>query len=248
MSSRNKIFWGVLFIVILIAAWQIIAMAVDKSYMLPQPSEVFLHLWENRAEIFTVHFPATMQTVVIGLALSVATGVLLAVIMDSDARVERAVYPLLTVSQTIPVMCIAPVFVLWFGYSLTMRIVVVVLVNFFSVAVNVFDGLKSTDKGKSDLLATYGASRIQQFFYLRLPTALPNFFTALKIAIPWSMVGAAVAEWLGAPDGLGMYSRNCMAQLDAAGLIAPLVVLTVTALLLNGVLSVAEKRIIMWKE
>ena len=247
MSAAKKRLWGALFIVILIVLWQVIAMAVNKSYMLPQPIDVLAHIWENRVEIFTVHLPATMQVVGLGLLFSVIAGFVFALLMDCDARIEKAVYPLLTASQTIPTMCIAPVLVLWLGYSVQMRVFVVVLVNFFSVAVNVFDGLKSTNQGMTELMETYGADRWQRFFLLRLPTAMPDFFTALKIAVPWSMVGAAVAEWLGAPAGLGMYSRNCVTELDAAGLLAPLIVLTVIALILNGVLSVIEKKVFSWK-
>jgi putative hydroxymethylpyrimidine transport system permease protein len=247
MSPKKKRAIGVLFLVFLIVLWQIISLIIGKSYLLPGPVDVVENIWENRIEIFTVHLPATLQVVISGGIISVVLGFFLAMIMDMDSRVEKALYPVLTATQTIPVMCIAPVFVLWFGYTVTMRIIVVVLLNFFSVAVNVFDGLKSTNTGRTELMLTYGASRLQRFFLLRLPTALPYLFTALKVVVPWSFVGAAVSEWLGAPSGLGIYSRNCMAQFDAAGLLAPLAVLTVLALILNGVIYLAEKKIITWK-
>ena len=238
---------GIAFFIALLVFWQVLAMLVGKSYVLPSPAEVLRHLAEHAGEIFTVHLPATMQVVAIGGLLAVGTGLLLAVAMDAARPVERALYPVLTLTQTIPVMCIAPVFVLWFGYSVTMRVVVVILVNFFTVAVNTFDGLKATREGSTELMRTFGASKLQRFFLLRLPTALPNFFTALKITIPWSVIGAAVAEWLGAPAGMGTYSRSCMMDLDAAGLLAPLVVLTAIALLLTGLLRIAEKKAVFWK-
>ncbi len=236
MSASRKKAAGILFILVLIGLWQLLAVFIGKSYILPSPAKVIVHLIENRAEIFTVQLPATMYVVAIGLSLSIILGFIFAVIMDASATIEKMLYPILTVSQTIPTMCIAPILVLWMGYGSAMRIVVVVLVNFFSVTVNVFDGLKATSDLHTELMHTFGAGRLQSFFLLRLPTALPNFFTALKIAIPWSMIGAAVAEWLGAPAGLGMYSRKCMMSLDAAGLLAPLLVLTVLAVILNGIL------------
>ena len=248
MSASKKRLWGISFIVALIVVWQLAAVLINKSFLLPSPSGVLVNIWKNRVELFTVHFPATMQSVIIGLIISVAVGILFAVIMDADERVEKAIYPILTVSQTIPTMCIAPVLVLWFGYSLTTRVIVVVLVNFFSVAVNVFDGFKSVSTQKTELMSTFNAKKTQQLFMLKFPTAMPNLFTALKIAVPWSMVGAAVAEWLGAPSGLGTYSRSMMAQLDAAGLLAPLVILTVTALAANAVLIIIEKKIVTWRE
>lgn len=247
MSAASKKAWGIAFGIILIAFWQILAMLIGKSYILPSPLQVIEHIWDNKAELFTVHLPATMQVVGIGCAFSVIIGFLLAVFMDIDSRVEKALYPVLTASQTIPTMCIAPIFVLWFGYSITMRVVVVVLVNFFAVAVNVFDGFKATGTARTELMMTYGAGKMQRFYMLRLPTALPNFFTALKITVPWSVVSAAVAEWLGAPSGLGTYSRSCMLELDAAGLLAPLIILTIAALCLNGILQLIENKIITWK-
>ncbi len=238
---------GIGFGLFLLLLWQLIAAGIGKSWILPAPGDVVQHIVENRTELFTVHLPATMQVVAIGCILSVVLGFLLAAAMDWSPALEKALYPVLTVTQTIPTMCIAPVFVLWFGYTVKMRVIVVILVNFFSVTVNVFDGFQSTAPGRTELLATCGASRLQQFLLLRIPTALPNFFTSLRIAVPWSVVGAAVAEWLGAQDGLGTYSRSCMMNLDAAGLLAPLVILTVIALILNGILGLIEKKVITWK-
>lgn len=247
MSPAKKKAFGIGFAVFLLAFWEVLALLLHKSYMLPTPVQVLQNIWENRIELFTVHLPATMLVAGIGFALSVLTGCALAMLMDANRHIERAVYPVLTVTQTVPVMCLAPIFVLWLGYSVSMRVLVVVLLNFFSVAVNVFDGLKATNTGRSELMASYGAGRLQQFFCLRLPSALPNFFTSLKIAVPWSVVGAAVAEWLGAPAGMGTYSRSCMMDLDAAGLLAPLVILTVIALALNAVLQLIERKVITWK-
>lgn len=246
MSGLKKKCLGIGFGIFLLILWEVLSLAIGKSYILPGPLLVIEKIIENREEIFCVHLPATMQVVLIGCVLSILLGAAFAMLMDLDKRIEKALYPILTVTQTIPVMCIAPIFVLWFGYSITMRVVVVVLTNFFAVAVNVFDGLKSTSKGRSELMLTYGASKWQRFILLRFPSSLPYFFTALKIVVPWSIVGAAVAEWLGAPNGLGTYSRSCMMNLDAAGLLAPLVVITVLALLINTVLNFIEKRVIAW--
>ena len=152
-----------------------------------------------------------------------------------------------TLSQAIPVMCLAPVFVLWFGYTTAMRVVVVILTNFFPVTINLYDGLRSARPERMELMKTWGATKGQIFRLLRFPSSLPYLFTALRIAVPWSVIAAAVAEWLGAPAGLGFYSRYCMMDMDAPGLLAPLLVLTVIALLLNGILKVLERRIVSWR-
>ncbi len=246
MSALKRKCLGIGFGIFLLLLWEILSVIIGKSYILPGPLLVLDKIVENKNEIFMIHLPATMYVVVIGCIISIVLGTVLAVIMDFDKRIEKALYPILTATQTIPVMCIAPIFVLWFGYSVTMRVVVVVLTNFFAVAINVFDGLNSTSIARTELLMTYGAGKIKRLILLRFPSALPSFFTALKITVPWSIVGAAVAEWLGAPSGLGTYSRNCMMSLDAAGLLAPLVVITVIALLINAVIQFIEKKIVTW--
>ncbi len=246
MSALKKKCLGIGFGIFLLALWEILSVIIGKSYILPGPLLVLEKIVENRNEIFLIHLPATMYVVAIGCIISIVLGTALAVLMDFDKRIEKALYPILTATQTIPIMCIAPIFVLWFGYSVTMRVVVVVLTNFFAVAINVFDGLGSTSVARTELLMTYGAGKFKRLILLRFPSALPSFFTALKITVPWSIVGAAVAEWLGAPSGLGTYSRNCMMSLDAAGLLAPLVVITVIALLINAVIQLIEKKIVTW--
>lgn len=243
----KKKLYGLGFGVFLIAAWQALAVWIDASYILPSPLQVGRALQKNFGLIMTTHFPITMKVVGIGSSISLVLGVALAIAMDLDERIENAVYPILTVSQTIPVLCIAPIFVLWFGYTTLTRVIVVVLLTFFSITVNVFDGFKATKTEMTELMATYGASRMQQFIKLRLPTALPYFFTALKISIPWAVVGAAIAEWLGAPGGLGNYSRKMMMDLNAAGLIAPLVVISAVALLINGIIRLIERLIVTWR-
>lgn len=239
--------YGLGFGAFLILLWQLLAVKINASYILPSPLQVWKTLRENFGLIMTTHFPMTMEVVLIGSSIALVLGIALAVLMDLDERVENAVYPVLTVSQTIPVLCIAPIFVLWFGYTTTTRVIVVVLLTFFSITVNVFDGFKATKQEMTELMTTYGASRMQQFMKLRLPTALPYFFTALKISIPWAVVGAAIAEWLGSPGGLGNYSRKMMMDLNAAGLIAPLLVISAVALLINGVIRLIERIVVTWR-
>jgi len=193
-----------------------------------------------------VHFPITMEVVLIGSAISITIGVLLAVVMDCSKFMEKVLYPILTVSQTIPTMCLAPMFVLWFGYSTVNRVLVVILSTFFSVTINVFDGFLSTRKDMQELMMTYGANRREIFWKLRVPTALPYFFSALKIALPWSVVGAAIAEYLGAPGGLGEFSKRKMMEFDGAGLFAPILLISIVALLMIAIVKVIEKRVVKW--
>ena len=242
----KKHIYSVGFGIFLLILWQGLAVLINASYILPSPISVLAHLLENLPELMTVHFPTTMGVVFLGSLISVLLGVLFAILMTMSPMLEKTIYPLLTISQTIPTMCLAPIFVLWLGYTTRMRVVLVVIMSFFSITVNVFDGFSAVKKESMELLKTYGANRWQQFYLLQIPTALPYFFTSLKVTIPWSVVAAAVAEWFGSQSGLGNYSRVRMMSLDAAGLLAPLVIVSITALIITGIIKLIERKIVTW--
>ena len=243
-----KKFTPVILTVILLTLWQGIAMAIDAAYILPSPLQILNKLWELRMILITVHLTATMSVTLIGLVISILFGLTLAILMDWFPSVESAVYPLVVASQTIPTTAIAPLFVLWFGYSIWSKILVTVLITFFPITIAVFDGFKSTKREMEELLVTYGATKKDIFVTLKIPTALPSFFSAIKMAIPLSVIGAAIAEWLGAQSGLGYFSKRMMTQLDGAGVFAPVVLLSVVAMLMVALVSWIEKRTLKWRK
>lgn len=219
---------------ILLALWEVGARIVDEMYILPSPSAIVMKIWKLKDILFTVHLPATLYVVLIGVAISIVLGVGLAMLMNASNWMERAFYPLLVASQTIPITALAPLFVLWFGYTIWSKVVVTVLITFFPIAVNTYDGLRSTKK--------------DVFLKLKLPSALPYFFSALKIAVPLSVIGAAIGEWLGAQAGLGYFSKRMMTQLDGAGVFAPIVLLSLLAIFFVVLISVLEKKFISWRK
>lgn len=227
--------------------WQGAAMGIDAAYILPSPVQVLERLWELRGPLIGAHLPATMQVVGVGLAISVVLGLGLAILMDVSPVAEKALYPLIIASQTIPTTALAPLFVLWFGYTLWSKVLVTVLMTFFPIAITVFDGFRSVKTEMTELLFTFGASRRQIFWKLKLPAVLPYFFSAIKMAVPLSIIGAAIGEWLGAQNGLGYFSRRMMTQLDGAGVFAPILLLSVVAMVLVAVVSAIEKRLITWR-
>lgn len=231
----------------LLMLWQAAAMGVHAAYILPSPVQVLQRLWQLREPLFTAHLPATMSVVAIGLVLSVGLGLGLAVLMDACPVAEKALYPLIVASQTIPTTALAPLFVLWFGYSVWSKVLVCVLMTFFPIVITVFDGFRSVRREMEELLLTFGASRWQIFRKLKLPAVLPYFFSALKMAIPLSVIGAAIGEWLGAQSGLGYFSRRMMTQLDGAGVFAPIVLLSAAAMLLVALTSALERRVVTWR-
>ncbi len=234
-------------VLILLMIWQGAALGIDAAYILPSPLQVLRRLWELRGPLLTAHLPATMQVVFVGLVISVVLGLALAILMDRSPIAEKALYPLIIASQTIPTTALAPLFVLWFGYTMWSRVLVTVLMTFFPIAITVFDGFRSVKTEMTELMFTFGANRWQIFWKLKFPAVLPYFFSAIKMAVPLSIIGAAIGEWLGAQNGLGYFSRRMMTQLDGAGVFAPILLLSVAAMLLTGIVSVLEKRIVTWR-
>lgn len=237
-----------LFTCFLLLLWQAAAMGINAAYILPSPVQILARLWELREPLFLVHLPATMGVTAFGLCISVALGLLLAVSMDWNPRLEKALYPVIVASQTIPTTAIAPLFILWFGYGIWSKVLVTILMTFFPIAITVFDGLKGAKREMEELLLTYGASKKDIFIKLKLPTALPHFFSAVKMSIPLSVIGAAIAEWLGAQKGLGYFSKRMMTQLDGAGVFAPVVLLSVVAMAAVGVVSMIERKVVTWRK
>ena len=238
---------GILMLVLLMI-WQGVAMGIDAAYILPSPIQVIQRLWELREPLVMVHLPATMTVTFVGLIISIGLGLLLAVLMDASEAIEHALYPIIVASQTIPTTAIAPLFIIWFGYGIWSKVLVTILITFFPIVITVFDGLKGTKREMEELLITYGASKKDIFLKLKVPVALPHFFSAIKMAIPLSVIGAAIAEWLGAQSGLGYFSKRMMTQLDGAGVFAPVVLLSIVAMVIVGIITVVEKRVIRWRK
>ena len=236
-----------IFLFVLLFLWQLGAMQVNAAYILPTPIQILQRLWELRVPLFTVHLPATMAVTGIGLLISVILGLALAVAMDWSPLLQKCLYPIVVASQTIPTTAIAPLFVLWFGYGIWSKVLVTVLMTFFPITITVCDGFRSAKTEMSELLQTYGATRWDIFMKIKVPCALPYFFSAIKMAIPMSIIGAAIGEWLGAQSGLGYFSRRMMTQLDGAGVFAPILLLSVAAMILVAIVAVIEKRVITWR-
>ncbi len=240
---KSSIIVGIIFFII----WEGIARYIDAMYILPSPSKILEKIWILREDLFLIHLPATLLVTFIGLILSIVLGVALAVAMNLSESVEKAIYPIVVVTQTIPITALAPIFVLWFGYSIWSKVLATVLMTFFPITINVYDGLRSTKREMEELLITYGASKKDIFIKLKLPSAMPYFFSALKITVSLSVIGAAISEWLGAQSGLGYFSKRMMTQLDGAAVFAPIVILSFVTIILVAIINILENKIIKWR-
>jgi ABC-type nitrate/sulfonate/bicarbonate transport system permease component len=181
---------------------------LSRTRIIPAPSEVLDALVRTRVSLLTAHIPTTLAEALIGLSIAFALGVLLAALLDFSAPLKRAVYPLLVISQTIPIVAIAPVLILLFGFGAEPKVAVVVLFCFFPVTVAMIDGLMATDPDLVALLRAMAASRWQIWRKVRLPSSLPSMFSGLRIAAAYSIGGAVIGEFITAQYGLGQYLRS----------------------------------------
>lgn len=192
-------------VAVLVACWQAyVQVSGIRPQLLPSPLRVLEQGWAHRDDI-AVHAAATLQVTATGFALSLSLAWLLAVVVDFSPCLRRAFVPLFVASQTLPIIAIAPLMIIWFGFGLLPKVLVVALVTFFPMAIGLIEGFAAADREAGALLRSMGASRAQIFRYVRLPSAIPRFFTALRIGITYAVVGAVFAEYVGARRGLGIY-------------------------------------------
>lgn len=241
-----SLFLAFIFAVFILLEWLVRADLVP-SFIIPAPTSVVAMIIENWRPLIMDHLSATMLEFLIGFAISVIGGVILAVSMFFSKIVEKILYPTVIISQMIPIVALSPIFVLWFGYSIWSKVAVTVLMSFFSIVVGAYDGLKSSDKEYMELLRSMGATRFHIFMKLQIPMALPSFFSGLKLAIVYALVGATIGEWLGASAGLGYYSRRMSGNLNAEGVFAAITILTIMGILLFALCSWIEKRLLKWR-
>jgi putative hydroxymethylpyrimidine transport system permease protein len=239
-------------ILILLGAWELaarwdwISNALNiQDFLVPAPSDIATSLWRDRSLLADDSW-VTLREVLLGFLCALGAGLLFAVILHLSGTLRRAFYPLLIASQTIPPVAIAPILIVWFGFGLGPKVLLIALVCFFPVTVNTLDGLRSVDPQLLTMMRTLGASRTQILGRVELPSALPFFFSGTKIAIAVAVIAALFAEWAGAGSGLGHQVLISSSQLLTARMFAAITLLGVMAILLFGVVALIERRVITW--
>lgn len=237
----------------LIGLWQLaassgaLAGALNlEEFLVPSPAEIGAALWENRA-LLAENAWVTLQEVLLGFLCALAAGLGFAVLLHLSETLRRAAYPLIVASQTIPIIVIAPILVVWFGYGIGPKLAIVALICFFPIAVNTLDGLRSVDPEAIKMMRTLDASRRQVLWRVEAPTALPFAFSGARIAVAVAVIGAVFGEWAGSDSGLGHLMLQDNAQLETARLFAAVVVLAAIAVALFGLLALAERRVVTWR-
>lgn len=238
MKNKLSSIVGIVFLLIL---WQLLSsFGIVPSFMLPSPVRVCEAFIEDFPLLMS-HAGVTLLEAFAGLGIGVSLGFVIAHLMDRFEFLYKSIYPLLIISQTIPTISIAPLMVLWFGYGMMPKIVLIVIVTFFPVAIGVFDGLKSIDQDIIKLLQSMGADAWQILWHAKLPSIRPHFFAALRISVSYSIVGAVIAEWLGGMMGLGVYMTRVRKSYALDRMFAVIFVISMTSILLMKLVDVIEK-------
>lgn len=215
-------------------------------YILPAPSAIAVTLVHKRASL-GYHALVTLQEMLLGFGLATTVGIVLAIAMFEIRVLERALYPYVIGSQTVPVFAIAPLLVLWLGYGIMSKVLMAAIIVFFPIVLNTLDGLKAADADTVNLLRVMRASRWQLLWKVQLPAALPFMLSGAKIGISISTIGAVIGEWVGAKAGLGRLMLDANSQLQVSLVFAAIICLTVMGLGLFGIMTLIERWLTPWR-
>jgi putative hydroxymethylpyrimidine transport system permease protein len=241
-----------LVLVALLAAWELAAQAEwlaerpgGESLLVPAPSDIWESLADDR-ELLAKNAWVTLTEVLAGFAIAVGLGVAFAILLHLSPALRRAFYPLLIASQTIPVIAIAPVLIVWLGYGIGPKLAIIALICFFPITVNTLDGLRSVDRDAIRMMRTLDAGRGAILRRVELPAALPFLFSGAKVAVAIAVIGAVFGEWVGADEGLGHLILVAQSQVLTDRVFAAVAVLSAFAVALFALLALLERRVAWW--
>ena len=236
----------VLVILTLFLVWELWVRWKDVSpTILPTPTDIAEATWRDRANIWG-HTWVTLQTVALGFSLALFFAVVIGVVTDSFGSVRRSIYPVIVASQTLPIVAIAPLVVIWFGFDIKSHAFVVALYNFFPITVGLSQGLASTNPDAMNLLRTMGAGRLRLLLRVRFPSALPQLFTGIRVSVSFAVAAAVIAQFVGAVKGLGIYMLIMKNSLRTDLVFGAVAVTATATLLLFGVVVILQRVIMPW--
>lgn len=249
-KSRNTTskLWSALAIGVLLLIWQFVTSAeLVARFMLPSPVDVAKAFVED-FPLLMQHAQVTLAEAFLGLSLGVAIGFLMAMLMDRFEWMYQAFYPLIVLTQTVPTVAIAPLLVLWFGYEMMPKVILIIIVTFFPITVGLLNGFRSADPDACNLLRVMGAGKWQIFRYIKLPGAMGQFFASLRISASYAVVGAVISEWLGGFLGLGVYMTRVKKAFSFDKMFAVIFLVSAISLLLMWGVDLLQKKCMPWEE
>ena len=248
MARSGPFFLRLLLIAAVLGVWETGVWYFQiRQFILPPPSQVFMALYRGFASnLYPEHIAVTLTETFLGFLLGTALAFVLGTFVALSRRVEYFLYPFIVMFQAMPKVALAPLIIVWFGLGLTSKVINAALVAFFPLMVNTIVGLRSAEEDRINLMRSLAASKWQIFWMLRLPNALPFIFAGLEIAMIFALIGAIVAEFIGAEKGLGMLIQSMNINVDVAGQFSILLILSAIGLVLNGIILSARRRLLFW--
>ena len=236
-SIRNKLLPAGALCLLVLVWWGLAASGLIPNYMLPSPADVF-SAFVRDFPVLLSHAGVSLTEAAYGLGIGTLLAFALACAMDRFELLQKAFYPIMIITQTIPTIALAPVLVLWMGFGMAPKITLVVITTFFPIAVGLLDGYKSVDPDTIRLMRAMGASRVQIFRHAQFPAALPQFFSGLKISASYAVVGAVISEWLGGFEGLGVYMTRSRKAYAFDRMFAVILLIVIISLLLMWLVNI----------
>ena len=246
-NTTTKI-WSISAIAVILIVWQTIcSLGMIDSFLLPSPVQV-VKAFVEELPVLMEHSMVTLTEALVGLFLGILLGFVMAVLMDQFEPLYKAFYPLIVLTQTVPTVAIAPLLVLWFGYEMAPKVILIVITTFFPITVGLLNGFKSADKDSINLLRAMGASKLQIFKIVKLPGALSQFFAGLRISASYAVVGAVISEWLGGFSGLGVYMTRVKKAFSFDKMFAVIFLISIISLLLMKCVDLLQKKCMPWEK
>ncbi|PWW19449.1 ABC-type nitrate/sulfonate/bicarbonate transport system permease component [Cytobacillus oceanisediminis] len=234
-------------LLLLFIVWELaVLLAEIPAWLLPPPTDIFQEAitgWDG----FRLHLQSTVMLSLLGFAIGTGIGLLTAVLLHLLPFLRESIYPLLILSQNVPIIVLAPLLVVWFGFGILPKLIVITLVCFFPITVAALDGFRQTPRELKHYMLMAGASKGQLFWKLELPYSLPSLFSGLKISATYSVMGAVISEWLGAKAGIGVYMTLASSSFRTDRVFVAIFAIMVLSLLFFGTILLAERLLVKWK-
>ena len=245
-NTTSKL-WSCSAIAVILIVWQLVcSLGLVEAFLLPSPVQVLKAL-VTEFPLLMEHAVVTLAEAFLGLAIGILLGFVMAVLMDHYEPLYKAFYPLIVLTQTVPAVAIAPLLVLWFGYEMAPKVILIVITTFFPIAVGLLNGFRAADRDQINLLRAMGAGRMQVFRHIKLPGSISQFFAGLRISASYAVVGAVISEWLGGFSGLGVYMTLVKKAYAFDKMFAVIILISLISLLLMKGVDLAEKKCMPWE-
>lgn len=238
---------SVVLLLVIFGVWQLyVSLKHVNEVILPSPWDVLQSLATSK-QLLATNLAVTGEEIVIGFLIGSAAGVVLGILITYSRILELALFPLVIASQVIPIFAIAPLLIIWFGFGITPKVLIAALIVFFPICVNQVEGLRSADQGAVDLIRSYGASEIKVFWMVRMPASVPFVLAGMQIGVTFSVIGAVIAEWVGAQKGLGALMLSAASLSNTRVVFAAIVTVAVVGVVLFALVRVVGDLLFPWQ-